>query len=75
MESAIRHFERAIALNPEDADSRYWIGGIKQAMGDIDAAEAAYAVATQIRPLVRPGLDIETKGETLRVTGGHPLGL
>lgn len=53
MESAIRHFEQAIALNPNDADSRYWIGGIKQTMDDIDAAEAAYAAATQIRPLVR----------------------
>jgi tetratricopeptide (TPR) repeat protein len=53
MEFAIRHFEQAIALNPNDADSRYWIGGIKQTMGDIDAAEAAYAAATQIRPLVR----------------------
>jgi tetratricopeptide (TPR) repeat protein len=52
-ESAIRHFERAIALNPNDADSRYWIGGIKQKMGDIDAAEAAYAAAAQIRPLIR----------------------
>jgi tetratricopeptide (TPR) repeat protein len=52
-ESAIRHFEQAIALNPNDADSRYWIGGIKQKMGDIDAAQAAYAAATQIRPLIR----------------------
>ena len=53
IESAIRHFEQAIALDPDDIDSRYWIGGIKQATGDIDAAEAAYAAATQIRPLVR----------------------
>jgi tetratricopeptide (TPR) repeat protein len=53
MDSAIRHFEQAIALDPNDADSRYWIGGIRQTMGDIDAAEAAYAAATQIRPLVR----------------------
>jgi tetratricopeptide (TPR) repeat protein len=52
-ESAIRHFEQAIALDPDDADSRYWIGAIKQKMGDIDAAQAAYAVATQIRPLIR----------------------
>jgi tetratricopeptide (TPR) repeat protein len=51
--SAIRHFEQAIALNPNDTDSRYWIGGIQQAIGDIDAAEAAYAAAAQIRPLVR----------------------
>ena len=53
IKSAIRHFEQAIALDPNDTDSRYWIGGIKQAMGDIDAAEAAYAIAAQIRPLVR----------------------
>src|SRR5579864_1729470 len=53
IKSAIRHFEQAIALDPDDADSRYWIGGIKQAVGDIGAAEAAYALATQIRPLVR----------------------
>ena len=53
MESAIRHFEQAIALNPDDADSRYWIGAIKQKMGDISAAQAAYAAATQIRPLIR----------------------
>jgi tetratricopeptide (TPR) repeat protein len=53
MDSAIRHFEQAIALNPDDADKRYWVGGIKQTMGDIDAAEAPYTAATQIRPLVR----------------------
>jgi tetratricopeptide (TPR) repeat protein len=52
-ELAIRHFEQAIALNPNDADSRYWIGAIKQKMGDIDAARAAYAAAAQIRPLIR----------------------
>jgi tetratricopeptide (TPR) repeat protein len=52
-EQAIRHFEAAIALDPNDADSRYWIGGIKHKMGDIDAAEVAYTAAAQIRPLVR----------------------
>ena len=52
-ESAIRHFEQAIALNPDDADSRYWIGGVRHETGDIDAARAAYAVAEKIRPLVR----------------------
>jgi tetratricopeptide (TPR) repeat protein len=52
-EMAIRHFEQAVALNPDDADSRYWIGGIKQKMGDIDAAQAAYAAAAKIRPLIR----------------------
>jgi tetratricopeptide (TPR) repeat protein len=52
-DAAIRHFEQAIALNPDDADSRYWIGSIKRKTGDIDAARAAYAAAAQIRPLVR----------------------
>ncbi|MGA7807219.1 tetratricopeptide repeat protein, partial [Bradyrhizobium sp.] len=51
--AAIRHFEAAIAQNPDDADSRYWIGGIRQAMGDLDGAEAAYTAATRIRPRVR----------------------
>ena len=53
MESATRHFEQAIALNPGDADSRYWIGAIKQKIGDIAAAQAAYAAVAQIRPLIR----------------------
>ena len=51
--SAIRHFEQAIALNPNDADSHYWIGAIKQRMGYIDAAEVAYHAAARIRPLIR----------------------
>ena len=29
-EAAIARFEQAIALNPRDAESLYWIGGIKQ---------------------------------------------
>jgi tetratricopeptide (TPR) repeat protein len=53
MQSAMAHFEQAIALNPNDADSRYWIGAIKRRAGDIDAARAAYAAGAQIRPLVR----------------------
>ena len=53
MEAAIRHFEQAVALNPDDADSRYWIGGVRQRMGDVDGARAAYTAAAQIRPLIR----------------------
>jgi tetratricopeptide (TPR) repeat protein len=53
MESAIRHFEQAIALNPDDVDSRYWIGGVKHKTGDLDAARASYVAAEKIRPLVR----------------------
>jgi tetratricopeptide (TPR) repeat protein len=52
-ELAIGHFERAIAINPGDSESLYWIGGIRQGLGDIAAAEAAYAQAAQIEPLIR----------------------
>jgi tetratricopeptide (TPR) repeat protein len=52
-QSAIRHFEQAIALDPDDADSRYWIGGIQQKRGYIGAAEAAYTEAARIRPKIR----------------------
>ena len=52
-EAAIARFEQAIALNPRDAESLYWIGGIKQRAGEIDAAKAAYAEAARIQPLIR----------------------
>jgi tetratricopeptide (TPR) repeat protein len=52
-QSAIRHFEQAIALDPNDADSQYWIGGIQQKLGYIDAAKAAYTEAARIRPQIR----------------------
>jgi tetratricopeptide (TPR) repeat protein len=50
---AIQHFERAVALNAEDADSLYWIGGIKQKNGDVAAARIAYARAEKIQPVIR----------------------
>jgi tetratricopeptide (TPR) repeat protein len=53
VESAIECFERAIALNPRDADSIYWLGGIKHQIGDLEAAQAAYARAAQIQPLIK----------------------
>ncbi len=52
-QDAIACFEQAIALNPRDADSLYWIGGIKQRSGDIEGAQAAYAQAARIQPLIR----------------------
>jgi tetratricopeptide (TPR) repeat protein len=52
-EAAIVRFEQAIILNPRDAESLYWIGGIKQRAGQIDAAKAAYAEAARIQPLIR----------------------
>ena len=45
-------FRRAVILNPGDAESIYWIGSVRQALGEIEAAEAAYAQAASIQPLV-----------------------
>jgi tetratricopeptide (TPR) repeat protein len=53
VEAALEHFGRAVALNPRDAESLYWIGGIRQRHGDEAAAEEAYAAAAQIQPLIR----------------------
>jgi tetratricopeptide (TPR) repeat protein len=52
LDPAIESFQQAIALNPRDADSINWIGGIKQRMGDIEGAQTAYAAAAQIQPLI-----------------------
>jgi hypothetical protein len=51
--AAVECFEKAIALNPRDSDSLYWIGGIRQRLGDNEAAQTAYAEAAAIQPLIR----------------------
>jgi len=51
--AAVERFEHAIALNPRDSDSLYWIGGIRQRLGDDKAAQTAYAQAAEIQPLIR----------------------
>ncbi len=51
-ESALECFRRATILDPGDAESIYWIGGVKQQLGETEAAEAAYAKAARIQPLV-----------------------
>lgn len=53
LEAAIKHFQEAVALNPRDAESINWIGGIRQRMGDVEGAQAAYAEAAQIQPLIK----------------------
>ena len=53
LEPALQCFRQAIVLNPRDSDSIYWTGSIRQKMGDLDAAEAAYAQAASINPLIR----------------------
>ncbi len=52
LEAALEWFGKAAILNPNDADAIYWIGGIKQKLGETDAAEAAYAQAALIQPLI-----------------------
>jgi tetratricopeptide (TPR) repeat protein len=52
-DQSIRHFEAAFAANPSDAESLYWIGAVRQALGDDTAAQHAYARAAQIQPLIR----------------------
>lgn len=53
LEAALQCFEQAVGLNPGDAESIYWIGGIRQRIGEMAAAEAAYAKAAHIQPLIR----------------------
>jgi tetratricopeptide (TPR) repeat protein len=52
-ESALEHFRQAVTIDADDADSLYWIGGVSQKLGDLDAARGAYARAAQIQPLIR----------------------
>ena len=50
--TAAAAFEMAIALNPTDFDSIYWLGSVRQSIGQTDAAEAAYAAALRLDPLI-----------------------
>ena len=50
---ALAQFERAIALAPEQAENFYWIGAIRQARGELEAARTAYAHAVQMHPILR----------------------
>ena len=52
-EAALASFQRAVALDPSDSDSLYWIGGVKHAMGDLGGANAEYARAASLAPLFR----------------------
>ncbi|MBV9456886.1 MAG: tetratricopeptide repeat protein [Bradyrhizobium sp.] len=53
VDAALEHFNKAVALDPGNAESLYWIGGIRQQQGDAAAAQATYAAAAQIQPLIR----------------------
>lgn len=53
VEQAIASFQEAVARNPRDAESINWIGALKQFVGDDKAAQAAYAEAARIEPLIK----------------------
>ncbi len=53
IEPAIASFQEAVSLNPQDAESINWIGALRQSLGDDKAAQAAYAEAARIDPLIR----------------------
>jgi tetratricopeptide (TPR) repeat protein len=53
LKAGLQHFQQAVVLSPDDADSIYWIGGIKQKLGETEAAQAAYAAAAHLQPLIR----------------------
>ena len=46
-EEAVVQFERAVALAPGQAENFYWVGAIRQARGELEAAQSAYADAAQ----------------------------
>jgi tetratricopeptide (TPR) repeat protein len=52
-EEAVAQFERAVALAPGQAENFYWVGAIRQARGEEEAAQAAYAHAAQMHPILR----------------------
>jgi hypothetical protein len=52
VELALQSFQQAATLNPADAESINWIGALRQTMGDSAGAQAAYAEAARIQPLI-----------------------
>jgi tetratricopeptide (TPR) repeat protein len=50
---AIECFREAVALNPRDSESINWIGALRQTLGDDEGAQAAYAEAARIQPLIK----------------------
>src|ERR1700742_1071932 len=52
-ELAIDSFREAVALDPKDSESINWIGALRQTLGDDEGAQAAYAEAARIQPLIK----------------------
>lgn len=54
---ALECFQKALAADPENADSLYWIAGIYQGIGEDTAAQEAYVRAAKIKPLIKIAAD------------------
>ncbi|MDN4987722.1 tetratricopeptide repeat protein [Bradyrhizobium arachidis] len=52
-EDAVAQFEQAVMRAPEQAENFYWVGAIRQARGELEAAQAAYAHAARVHPILR----------------------
>ena len=50
---ALDCFQRAVEIDPETADTLYWLAGLQQATGDSKAAEENYIRAVKIKPLIK----------------------
>lgn len=50
---AVTQFEQAVTLAPGQAENFYWVGAIRQARGEEEEAEAAYARAARVHPILR----------------------
>jgi tetratricopeptide (TPR) repeat protein len=54
---ALECFQQALAIEPENADSLYWMAGLQQTIGERAAAEENYARAARIKPLIKVPAD------------------
>lgn len=50
LESAVRHFEEAITLDKDDADSWHWLGRCREKLGDNEGAVKAYMKSASLSP-------------------------
>ena len=72
VKSAITCFEQAIALNPRDADSLYWIGGIRQQPDD-DRSRAGRLCPSCANPALNPAAGDQIAGRFPRAGAVCPV--